>query len=230
MNNEWNSGQASPPYSEVIFTGDTNGGTYFGWQWSWNNANTWTVLSYPEVLCGQSPWSPSLIHSSGFPFAIGSTNVKSTFNIIQTINESLSRGNTYDLAYDIWVISNTSDTNNFTSTNIKCEIMIWLASERCEPDGVTPTTFIPANGISWGYVMKTGQGGSPHGWTYAAYDAVTPVFDSPAGGFDITPFLSDLVSRGVIVNGDYVATVELGTEVAIGAGMVFISNYSVILY
>jgi hypothetical protein len=48
-------------------------------------------------------------------------------------------GDTYDLAYDIWIIKSTSDPTNFTANDIKCELMIWPDSKNATPDGVAPS-------------------------------------------------------------------------------------------
>ncbi len=227
-NNEWNVQYAKTPFSETIFYGSTNGTGFFGWQWSWNNNNQYTVLAYPEVFCGDSPWAPLTNHPMDFPFIIAGHQLTSSFNISQTTSQAFG-GNTYDLAYDIWIISNNSNPAAFTSTDIKCEVMIWLASANAIPDGISPTGSLSANGYNFNYYYATNQGGSPHYWIYAAFSAGSGTQIFNAAAFDITPFLSYLTNKGVLNPSDYVCTVELGTEVAIGAGITVISNYSVVV-
>jgi hypothetical protein len=45
--------------------------------------------------------------------------------------------------------------------------------------------------------------------------------------FDLTPFITYLVDHGYLTPSDYIATVELGTGIVIGAGQVVIRNFSV---
>jgi len=226
-NNEWNYQAASQPYSESIFQGVSNGTSFFGWQWSWNSSNQGTVLSYPEVFCGWSPWLPAGFHSPGYPYAIAGHTFHSTFDITMTTS-TISGGDTYDLAYDIWIIKSTSDPTNFTASDIKCELMIWLDSKNATPDGVAPSGSLSANGYTFDYYYSPNQSsGTTYNWIYAAFSQSTPIYTSPVGDFDITPFLTYLTTNGVLSPDDYVATVELGTEVAIGAGQAVIRSYSV---
>jgi len=227
-NNEWNIQHTSFPCSEIIFKGNTRGSDYFGWKWSMNNPDQYTVLTYPEVFCGDTPWAPSATHPVDFPFTIAGHGLTSSFNINQTTTTAFG-GNTYDLAYDIWIISNTSNPASFTSKDIKCELMIWLASANAIPDGLAPTGSITANGYTFNYYYSPTQGGSPHTWTYAAFSAGSGTQIFNAASFDIAPFLAYLTNNGVLNPGDYVCTVELGTEVSIGEGITVISNYSVVV-
>jgi hypothetical protein len=226
-NNEWNVEAAPAPYNECIFLGSLNGTTFFGWQWSWNNTNDYNVLTYPEVLCGDSPWSPNPSHPADFPFTISNHTVSSSFNISQTTSPAFG-GDTYDLAYDIWIISNTCNTNSFSSTNIKCEVMIWLASTNTIPDGLNPSGSISANGYNFNFYCNSNQSsGTTLSWIYAAFSAGSAIQILKETNFNITPFLAYLTNNGILNPGDYVCTVELGTEIAIGQGITVISNYSV---
>jgi hypothetical protein len=226
LNNEWNAGAASPPYSETIFRGASAGSSFFGWSWSWNNASQWTVLTYPEVLYGRSPWSPAGFHTAGFvPFTIGGHTVHSTFDISLSTTP-VSGFDTYDVAYDIWILSATADPASFSASDIKCELMIWLDSRNTVPDGLAPTGSLTANGSDFGYYYAPDQSsGTAYHWIYAAFSPPSAILQS--ADFDITPFLTYLTDQGVLSTGDYVASVELGIEVAIGAGQMIVRNYSV---
>lgn len=225
INNEWNL-QAATGGSETIFA-DTNssGAVFFGWQWNWGNSTTYNVIAYPEIFYGSSPWSST--HTAGFPFSITGHTVTSSFNISMETLQILN-WDTYDTAYDIWIISNTSNPLSFSAGDIKCELMIWLSSLNAIPDGLSPSGSMTANGYAFNYYYHPGQSsGTAYSWIYAAFSAGPAVQIFNESSFNITPFLDYLTNIGVLNPGDYVCTVELGTEVAIGQGMTVISNYSV---
>ena len=223
-NNGWNIGAASNPHYQYIFEG-TNGSYYFGWKWSWNNVSDNNILSYPEVIAGDSPWAPSADHPADIPFRAGEKRVTSTFDITENFSGTSGRL-TYDLAYDIWVISNTVKLDNIKPGDITCEIMIWLdSSVNNIPGNLKPSGSIEANGTTFDFYTKPVWGGPDHFWIYAAFNAKDPVLKS--ANFDITPFFSYLIERKIIDPQDYISTVELGTEIAVGTGITIISNYSV---
>jgi|GEM_PF-786476 hypothetical protein len=223
-NNGWNAGAASNPHYQYIFDG-TNGSYFFGWKWSWNNVSDNNILSYPEVLVGYSPWAQTSEHPADIPFRAGEKNVASTFDITENFSGTSGRL-TYDLAYDIWIISNTSSPDNVKFKDVTCEIMIWLdSSVNNIPGNLKSSGSIEANGATFDFYTKSVWGGPDHFWIYAAFNAKEKVLKS--ANFDITPFISYLIERKIINPRDYVSTVELGTEIAVGTGITIISNYSV---
>lgn len=225
FNNEWNAGAASARPYEYIFEG-TNGSSYFGWLWSWQNTNNLTVLAYPEVFCGKKFPFKNDNQPGDFPFPAGERKVESTFDITEII---LPYGqNTFDLAYDLWVVSNSSLPRIIPFQEVKCEIMIWLDSTNCYPGDPIISNIagsLEADGRTFDFYCASNWGGLDHKWIYAAFNTRSPILKSAR--FDITPFLSYLVDKKVIDSNDLVCTVELGTEVSAGSGMTVISNYSV---
>lgn len=229
--NPWNEKKASEPHAQKVFCGVSNGIPFFGWQWSWNNANDYTVLAYPEVFCGYSPFGPmgTIGHTPGYPCAIGGHGFHSSFDVAMT-TAPVNGGECWDLAYDIWILSSTSDPANFGRGDVKCEIMIWLDSKNSLlPRWLgNPKDTITANGNAFDYYYYpnqadgNGQGGAH---LYAAFSAEKPIHAS--SDFDFTPFLAYLTAKGVLSSADYVATIELGTEVIIGSGQAVVRNYSV---
>jgi hypothetical protein len=229
--NPWNKQAALEPYAQNIFKGISNGVTFFGWQWYWNNANNYTVLAYPEVFCGWSPFGPmgTIGHMSGYPYMISGHNFHSTFDITME-TYSVNGEECWNLTYDIWVLSSTCDPANFGRTDIKCEIMIWLDSKNSLlPRWLgSPNDVLEANGYTFDYYYYANQadGNGPNGsHRYAAFSSRTPIHSST--DFDLTPFMTYLVNHGILNSSDYITTVELGNEVVIGSGQTVIRNYSV---
>lgn len=229
--NPWNEKKAPDPHAQGIFTGVSNGVSFFGWQWNWNNSNDYTILAYPEVFCGNSPFGSmgTIGHTPGYPYAIGGHSFHSTFDI--SIATSPVKGEEcWDLAYDIWILSSSCDTANYGRSDIKCEIMVWLDSEGALLSRWlgNPADTITGNGSKFDYYYYENQadGNGPGGThPYAAFSSEKPIHSS--SGFDFAPFLSYLEAKGVLTANDYVATIELGTEVVIGSGQTIVRNYSV---
>jgi hypothetical protein len=224
-NNEWNAQAASKPYSETVFTGASGGKDFFGWSWSWRNSNPYTVLSYPEVFLGQSPWAPGSKPMGFSPFTVGGHTLRSSFDIEQTTSP-IGGWNTYDLTYDIWILKSGTDLGHISASDIKCELMLWIDSRNAIPDGLSPAGALEANGRRFNFYCNPSQSsGTSYSWIYAAFSATKPLLK--CADFDITPFLTYLVDRGLIGASDYVSTVELGTEVAVGSGRTIVRDYSV---
>lgn len=91
--------------------------------------------------------------------------------------------------------------------------------------GMSPVGSINANGTTFDFYLYPTAGGSDHYWIYAAFLPRTKI--NKSSGFDFTPYFKYLFDKKIIDPKDYVCTVELGTEVAIGSGETIISNYSV---
>jgi hypothetical protein len=242
-NNVW--GNPSTPFKQYIFQGSNNiiisavtnvspadstsfiytnnPGTFIGWDWEYSNNAS--IAAYPEVFCGHSPWELDT-HSAGFPFTAGNHRLTASFNIGNTTLD-FDGGNQFDVAFDIWIISNTGNPAIVSNIDIKCEIMVWLDFTNGIPYGITPTNYVAANGSNFGVVITTTSAGTfPHPWTYVAYFLSAGTYFNSTN-FDLTPFITYLISSNVINSNDYICTVELGTEVAFGKGRTWISNYSV---
>ncbi len=231
--NPWNIKAASKPYAQNVFKGVSNSISFFGWQWYWNNTNDYTVLAYPEVFCGWSPFGPMGTngHTPGYPYIIGGHGFQSTFDITMATSP-VNGKNTWDLAYDIWVLNSACNPTNFGRSDIKAEIMVWLDSRNSLlPLWLgQPNDTLIANGCTFDYYYYPNQadGNGPGGThIYAAFSSQTPIYFST--NFNLTIFITYLVNHGIITSNDYIATVELGTEVVIGSGQTVIKNYSVIV-
>jgi serralysin len=229
--NPWNKTAAAKPYAQKIFKGVSNGTSFFGWQWFWNNTNDYTVLAYPQVFCGWSPFGPmgTIGHMPGYPYTIGGHSFHSTFDITMETHPVMGQ-EVWDLTFDLWILDSSCNPANFGRRDIKCEIMVWLDSKNSLlPRWLgSPNDTMTANGYTFDYYFYEHQadGNGPDGThLYAAFSSQTPIHSS--NDFDLTPFMTYLVNHGILTANDYVTTIELGTEVIIGSGQTIVRNYSV---
>jgi hypothetical protein len=218
LNNVWNKGAAHGSYYQDVFKGTADGRDFLGWSWNWLS-NGKTVVSYPEVYCGSTPWDPEHGTAPEFPFRIGSNKVSATFDI------DIKATGKYDMAFDLWTLSTLPNTRE----NLTHEIMIWnvdktgsnwtWAKNLGSPviDGTTFDVYKDPN-----HVDVTGA--SPIRWTAIIFIARKSVLKAT---WDLDEFLDFLVEKGELSTNHYLCNVELGVETYYGNGVVKIFDYSV---
>jgi len=215
-NNVWNKGAACGPYSQSVFTETLNGAPAFGWSWRWPDSDV-SVVSYPELGYGYSPWNGSSWGGSpAIPARIGTKAISASFDV-----ESSRRGS-YNLAFDIWV---TNPTNSPTSSDIAYEIMIWLDHSGFPPSGGRIAQGVKIGGRTFDvWEMSCMKDGKKAKWTDITYVAEAPVY---RGSVDISGFFADLVANRGVSNSLYIASIEFGNEVMAGSGVTEITDWSV---
>lgn len=215
INNVWNKGATTGRYRQRIFTKDLNGKTAFGWDWKWGSS--YTVVSYPEVLCGDTPWDTTYQSNGGLPFLAGSKDVTVNYNV------DLDGTGIFNMAFEFWVASKAKAV----ARDITHEIMIWNYNQGMKPAGskVDEVTF---NGVDYDvYIRKNhgdASGSNSNQWVYIAFEAKTPVLNGP---LNIGEFIDYLIDEDILNENLYIATLELGNEVVQGSGRAVISNYSI---
>jgi len=104
--------------------------------------------------------------------------------------------------------------------------MIWIANGGQRPSGIRRGS-VEVNGVVFDTYINARQhdasGASPNEWTYVAFVARTPVLQGP---LDITRFLDTLVPLGIVTPKMWITDVELGNEVADGAGIAEVEDFS----
>jgi hypothetical protein len=198
----------------------------FGWQWACRRADA--VVAYPEVIFGQTPWqtaagpgsSPPLRTTAALPVPVSAGRVRAEFDIA-----TAARG-TYDTSFDLWI---TDSPNPTTPARLTHEVMIWLDRKG--------TLFFPPGklvgqtelgGVTYDVFVEPAQHAfTPYTWTLTVFLPRHPVMSGP---LDLTAFLDDMVARGLLAPaGQFLASVELGTEVVQGSGTVEVSGYSIVV-
>ena len=117
----------------------------------------------------------------------------------------------FDVAFDIWL---TSQPNGGAST-ITNEVMIWVHKGGLTAVGDLVGTYQDGN-ISAQIYHGTSQG--------RPYTAVILDTDLPKGSIDVNGILDKLQGLGIVSENEYLASIELGAEVASGAGSLTINS------
>lgn len=178
------------------------------------------VLSYPNLAYGwqvgtdqgsTSPKLPATVGNVGDLIASGKAETTCAPGATCTMNTA------FELLF-----SNTPTPNVWPPT---AEIMVWLQAtcQECNAGKLAGTVTI--DGVI--FDIYKGAVTPPTGtasWTYVAYVAKTTVTQF---NFNFKNFLNDSVTRGYIKSNDYLAVVELGTEITKGQGNTVISGYGI---
>jgi len=215
-NNVWNREAAGQGFEQEVFQEDLNGKLALGWRWR-SPWQMWpSIAAYPELICGNKPWDQPIGTYEGLPFHPGEKRITASYNI------HLQATGTYNMAFSVWGVSALPPS----PSTIRCEVMIWIANGGQRPSGIRRGS-VEVNGVVFDTYINARQhdasGASPNEWTYVAFVARTPVLQGP---LDITRFLDTLVPLGIVTPKMWITDVELGNEVADGAGIAEVEDFS----
>ena len=215
LNNVWNKGATTGHYRQKIFVNEDNGKTLFGWTWKWRDSSS--VVSYPEVMVGQSPWNGEAAPDSGFPFQAGTKKLVVNYDI------ALEATGSYNLAFEFWAVSGLPASKDA----ITHEVMIWIAGERLGAAGnLVGKTTIDGNAFSIFQNKNHGDasGANQNTWTIVSLLADKPILHGP---LDIGQIIGYLLRNGYLEPRLFIANLELGDEIQRGSGTTIVRNYAV---
>ncbi|UPJ41129.1 hypothetical protein IVB40_28160 [Bradyrhizobium sp. 40] len=213
LNNVWNSGSMvyGKDYSidSLVNTSDVTAGTTFSWSFPLVTEAFTTIRAYPEIILGVSPFGGGKPIASAGGFAPTQVSALSALTIDYDVSYKGNIGG-FNVAFDIW-LTNKAYGDASTITN---EIMIWVHKGDLTPCGDLIGTL--QIGTSSAKIYSTGT------VTSVALDT-----DQPAGEIDVTAILAKLQQLQIVAPKSYVASIQLGSEVASGAGSLTINNLDV---
>jgi len=124
-------------------------------------------------------------------------------------------------AFDL-LFSNTAKPDTWPPTG---ELMVWVQATCKHCNAGKLVEVVSIDGVK--FEVYKGQVTPPTGsasWTYVAYVAESTVTQF---NFNMKNFVADSLKRGYLKPSDYLAVVELGTEVTSGKGSTTLSGYSI---
>jgi serralysin len=213
LNNAWGASGLTEgkdfTISSAYNKADLTGGTQFSWSFPLSTEVTQPIKAYPEVIFGVSPYGNvynSTDKANVFPLQVSDiVSLTADYDITHSGN---SGG--YNVAYDIWLTS-VPHGDGSTVTN---EVMVWLHKGDFPPFGDVVGTY--ADGDFTATVYHTGT-----------YTAVVADHDRNAGSLDVAHLLSALGTMGIVSSNEYLAAIELGSEVTSGSGQLTINNLDI---
>lgn len=186
---------------------DATAGITFTWTMPYTTQIGAPIRGYPEVAFGVPPMG-AYAHNPGDKAAVFPVRVGDLVSLTADYDVDFS-GNVggFNVAYDIW-FTNVPNGDRSTITN---ELMIWVHKGEV---GV------------WAPVVGTYQ---IEGVTFTiyhqgTYTAMVADRDLPSATLDLTEIFDHLQSIGIMTDGEYLASIELGAEVVSGVGSLTINN------
>jgi len=200
-NNQWGISGASG--SQSIW-GTCQTGDLVGWGTSWTWSGGSGVKTYASLVFGwQWGWR---ITNTGLPVQLSSS---SAVNCGWQFSLTSATTGVFNVAYDTWLMSTATADANTTPSE---EVMVWLyAAGGAGPLGSLNTSNVSIAGATWN--LYWGKGGSS--WNVASYVRTS---NATAATMNMMLFYRDLVTRGLVPNTRYLASIQAGTEVTSGSG------------
>jgi len=228
VNNTWNQAAAgSRAWSQCLQQRGSGSTLQLGWTWRWPDDGT-QVFAYPEIVIGAKPWDAGPGNDARFPRRVADTHHLAVSYDVQT-----TRSGNSNLALSIWLIRTPQVAAVPVIDDITTEIMVWTdySAAMVSNDGSTQKRGeISVGGRVWEVWAAESWGdasnGTSHRWTFVTYVAKTT---GTTVSVDAKAFLDDAVARGLASADHYVASVELGNEIASGSGSTWVRALSVTL-
>lgn len=213
-NNVWNKGDRTD-YTQCVFAQSDTPSAVMGWRWAWPGTGK-QVKAYPEVMYGNSPWDDEP-PTGRLPVPV------SVRDLFVTYDASIQATGIWNVALEMWLTSSLSPAEE----NITDEVMIWI-----DADGMVPGSSVydtmTLDGMDYYLVIYKGHGdnsgGSSARWSYIAFVSREPML---SGTLNIGSFLDYLLQNEIIEPDRYIASIELGTEVASGEGEFILSAFEI---
>lgn len=213
-NNVWNKGDVTD-YTQCVFAQSDTMPTTIGWRWQWPGSDR-EIKTYPEVMIGDSPWDGEP-PTGPLPLPVDAGD------ILVTYDAALQASGHWNVALEMWLTRAPTPTPE----NITDEVMVWVAERDLVP-GPPTYAIVTLDDVKYSVHVAAGHGdesgGSAATWSYVAFYARQPVL---SGTLNMKRFLDYLLEEDLIAKDRYIASIEMGTEVASGEGEFILSNYEI---
>jgi hypothetical protein len=187
-------------YRQSVFRG--KGGA--GWEWDWPESGGPSLKSYPEVIVGRSPWSEA---SAGdqLPRRLADTRQTIDFDF-STVASGLWLG-----SFDFWV----TRSDRPLSKDIVSNLTLWSVNQGLKPSYKGRHTTLKIGGRTYEAIFETPKEQPDKPWKTLCLVDTEP---RCKGSLELGPLVEALIAHGLAQPTDFLATAELGSEVAYGKG------------
>jgi hypothetical protein len=198
--------------NNVCFKGDIKNarqevfqdGKQGGWSWEWPEGTGPGVKTYPEIMLGRSPWQP-VRAGNQLPCLLSKVRLTLDFDF------STEATGSWCESFDFWITSKA----DLTSKDITCNLTIWTTKHGLEPSYKGRHETLKIGGRTYEAIFETPAEQSGKAWkTVCLIDAEPRC----RGSLELGPLLDALIARGLAKPTDFLATAELGSEIAFGKG------------
>jgi hypothetical protein len=186
-----------------------------GWWWDWPESGGPVLKSYPEVLIGRSPWSDAggvagaagLSAGHQLPRRLADTRQTIDFDFT-TVADGLWLG-----SFDFWITS----SDHPTTKDIVSNLCIWTMNHGLKPSDVYKGRheILKIGGRTYEAIFETPKEAPDKPWKTLCLVDTEP---RSKGSLELGPLMDALIAHGLAKPTDFLATAELGSEVAYGKG------------
>ena len=175
-----------------------------GWEWDWPESAGPSMKCYPEVLAGRSPWV-ELGAGEQLPRRLTETRLTLDFDF-ETVGSGL-----WCESFDFWI----SSSNRPSTNDIVSNLCIWTMNHGAEPAYEGRRTTLTIGGRTYEAIFETPAEQPDKSWkTLCLVDTEL----RSKGSLELGPLVDALVVHRLAQPTDFLATAELGSEVAYGKG------------
>jgi hypothetical protein len=205
-NNVFNKGSITGARQEV-FRQDQVG----GWAWDWPEAGDPRVKAYPEVILGRSPWGEARA-GDRLPCALAAVRQRLDFAF-----DAEGTGS-WCTSFDFWITSSPDPTPK----DIVANLTIWTQRHALEPSYKGQRETLRIAGRVYEAILQTPAEAPGNAWPTLCLIDSEP---RTSGSLDLAAFMKVLIARGLAQPTHFLATAELGSEVAHGKGRLTLRRF-----
>jgi hypothetical protein len=206
-NNVFSKGDIQNAFQQIFLDGDQ-----FGWEWDWPENTGPAVKTYPEVILGRSPWSKADFGNQ-LPCALANVRYVLDFDVTTEAEGSWCE------SFDFW-ITNKPDPE---AKDIICNLCIWTRRHQIEGTYRGSQETVKIGGRTYQAIVETPADQPAKAWkTLFAIDTEP----RSQGSLELQPIMEILTERGLAKRDHFLATAELGNEVAYGKGRTVVKKFN----
>ena len=187
-------------YRQLVFRGQHDA----GWEWDWPASAGPSVKSYPEVLLGRSPWSAAQAGDQ-LPRRLAATRLTIDFDFT-TVASGL-----WCESFDFWI----TRSDRPSSKDIVANLCVWTMKHGLEPSYKGRRRTLRIGGRTYRAIFETPKERPDKPWKTLVLVDTEP---RSKGSLELGPLVEALIAHGLAQPTDFLATAELGSEVAYGKG------------
>jgi hypothetical protein len=206
-NNVFLKGDIQNAFQQVFIDGDQ-----FGWEWDWPEDAGPLVKTYPEIILGRSPWSKAK-YGGQLPCTLEKVRYILDFDITTKADGSWCE------SFDFW-ITNTSDPK---VKDITCNLCIWTKRHQIEGTYHGSHETLNIKGRTYEAIIETPVNQPAKTWNTLF---VIDTEQRSQSSLELQPFIEILIERGLAKPDHFLATAELGNEVAYGKGRTIVKKFN----
>jgi hypothetical protein len=206
-NNVFLKGNIQNAFQQVFLDGNQ-----FGWEWDWPENTGPLSKTYPEVILGRSPWSKAE-YGSQLPCALEKVRCILDFEFTTEAEGSWCE------SFDFWITNKPEPEVK----DITCNLCIWERAHQIQGAYCGSHETVKIGRRTYDAIIETPADQPSKTWNTLFVIDTEP---RSQGSFELQPFMEMLTERGLAKPDHFLATAELGNEVAYGKGRTIVQKFN----